>query len=30
MPPYICVGGDTAPGEANGQGLLNRWFAATP
>ena len=29
MPLYTFVG-DTAPGQANGQGLLNLWFAATP
>ncbi len=29
MPLYTYVG-DTAAGQANGQGLLNLWFAATP
>jgi predicted lipoprotein with Yx(FWY)xxD motif len=29
MPLYTFVG-DTQPGQANGQGLLNLWFAATP
>ena len=29
MPLYTFVG-DTAAGQANGQGLLNLWFAATP
>jgi len=29
MPLYTFVG-DTAPGQANGQGLLNLWYAATP
>ena len=29
MPLYAFVG-DTQPGQANGQGLLNLWFAATP
>lgn len=28
--PLYAFGGDTAPGQANGQGKLGKWFAVTP